>query len=117
MGQLTLESFMERGLAAQAAVDDMLAKGKARATDPESSHIAARAIVKSGEIGRQQTQVLELVRQSPGSTSHELSDGNAALRYVIARRLPELARLQLVVRGPVRACRITDRLATTWSPF
>lgn len=116
--QITLwDDFVARGMAAQEAVDEILVRTRARTTDPEPSHAAARDLVASGELGRQQALAFELVRRRPGHTSHELADGNTALRYQLARRLPELARppLMLVKRGPARRCRVTGRLATTWS--
>ena len=96
-------------------VEPLLAKVRARRTDPEPSHVAARDLVASGELGRQQALALDLVRRRPGLTSHELADGNVTLRYMAARRLPELSRKGLVRRGPARRCRVTGRLATTWS--
>lgn len=98
----------------QMTLEDHIARGKARRTDPEPSHDAAGALVASGALGRQQAAVLARVARSPGSTSHELAAGNAAARYMIARRLPELARLGLVLRGSARTCRVTGRTATTW---
>ncbi len=120
-----VEGFVQRGRAAQEAVDDILARVRARKTDPESSHQAARDLVAvrhgspqaSSELGRQQSLTLDLVRRGPGQTSHELADGNTVLRYQIARRLPELARRGMVKRGEARACRVTGRLATTWSVY
>jgi hypothetical protein len=115
--QITLwDDFVRRGIAAQEAVDEILVRTRARTTDPEPSHVAARDLVASGELGRQQALALDLVRRRPGLTSHELADGNVTLRYCLARRLPELARppLMLVKRGPARPCRVTGRLATTW---
>jgi hypothetical protein len=118
--QITLwDDFVRRGIAAQEAVDEILVRTRARTTDPEPSHVAARALVASGELGRQQALAFALVRRRPGLTSHELADGNTVLRYQLARRLPELARppLMLVQRGPARRCRVTGRLATTWGPL
>jgi hypothetical protein len=119
--QITLWDEVQRvvplPIEAQDDANDILVRVRARKTDPEPSHVAARDLVASGELGRQQAVTFELVRRRPGLTSHELAEGNVTLRYCLARRLPELARppLMLVKRGPARPCRVTGRLATTWS--
>ncbi len=63
---------------------------RSRATDPVTSHEAAEAIKASGELGRQQTAVLEAVRRWPGLTSLQLSTRMQLDRWAIGRRLPEL---------------------------
>ena len=89
---------------------------RARASDPETSHEAAAAIKASGELGRQQRAVLDLVRRFPGRTSIEL----AALsdrqfdRYQVARRLPELA--PVYVRRSDSVVEINGRRHHTWFP-
>lgn len=86
----------------------------ARNTDPQSSHIAAENITKSGRRVGQQAQVAQLVRLSPGSTSAELSRKTKKLdRYQIARRLPELKGVR---KGVPRHCGISKQLCETWWP-
>jgi hypothetical protein len=89
---------------------------KARSTDPETSHDAAEQVVKSGLVGRQQAEVLALVRAHQGCTSAELGEllvGQGA-RFIVARRLPELERLGKVRRGDKRICRAHGTMAVTW---
>lgn len=85
----------------------------ARTDDPETSHLAAEHVTKSGARDLQAAEVLRRVKASPGSTSAELADDTLD-RYVAARRLPELARLGLVERREARHCKSTGRKALTW---
>lgn len=64
----------------------------ARRTDPMSSHRAAQAIVKSGARKRQADAVLEALRSFDGSTTRELAELAGLDRYMVGRRMPELAR-------------------------
>lgn len=107
------------------AVADLFAPGPvqpdvrtpaARSTDPESSHIAAESITKTGVRAHQQRQVLAALRQWPGSTSAELARHAHMDRYAVARRLPELVPL-FAFRGATRACTTNGRPATTWWPL
>jgi hypothetical protein len=89
---------------------------KARATDPVTSHEAAEQAERSGLIGKQQAEVLELVRSHSGCTSAELGEllGGHGARFIVARRLPELERLGKVRRGEKRTCRAHGTAAVTW---
>ena len=93
--------------------------------DPHTSTLSAREVTRGGARKRQADEVLRLVRKFPNCTSSELDrlhfmreKGEWRLdRYVIARRLPELADIKngaLVERGPARQCRVTGRMALTW---
>jgi hypothetical protein len=87
---------------------------RARTTDPETSHEAGDAIRASGELGRQQTAVLEAVRRWPGLTSLELGARMKLDRWAIARRLPELETARKVWRDGTRV--INGRRHTQWWP-
>lgn len=87
----------------------------ARLTDPETSHLSAEEITKSGERARQQHAVLVLVKKYPSHTSMELSRSGID-RHTIARRLPELESAGLVCRGQRRCCGVTGKMALTWRP-
>lgn len=88
----------------------------ARATDPGTSHEAARHVVNSGLQADQQAVALAAVRQVPGLTSNELASQTVLDRYMLARRLPELEEAGLVWRGPKKPCEISGRSACTWWP-
>lgn len=86
---------------------------RARRTDPVTSHEAADAIKASGELGRQQREVLDAVRRWPGLTSLELGARMNINRWQVARRLPELEPLH-VRKGERR--RVNGRRHVTWWP-
>lgn len=86
----------------------------ARATHPGTSHEAARHVVESGLQADQQLVALAAVKSAPGLTSHELAQRSTLDRYMLARRLPELADAGLVWRGPKKPCSVSRRSACTW---
>ncbi len=88
----------------------------ARSTDPSTSHEAANYIVATGVQGDQQAAAASAVRRFPGLTSLELANETGICRYVLARRLPELAEIGSVWRGPKRECKVSERSACTWWP-
>jgi len=88
----------------------------ARNSDPETSHLAAEEITKSGKRKAQQQKVLNAVKKFPNRTSAEIANRSKLDRYAVARRLPELATAGLVKRGNARQCRINHRQAIVWSP-
>lgn len=89
---------------------------RARAKDPESSHLAAAEVKASGRLACQQSQVLAAVRQWVGFTSRELAAKMQWDRYILARRLPELEAAFQVRKGSQRECLIGRRQAVTWYP-
>jgi hypothetical protein len=64
----------------------------------------------------QKEEVLQRVRALPGLTSAEIARVMRVSRYIPGRRLPDLAREGLVVRGPVRECEAHGGPAVTWWP-
>lgn len=88
---------------------------RARRDDPDTSHQAAEAIRRSGELGRQQRAVLEAVKAYPGKTAVELARLAGMDRYAVSRRLPELQPVH-VRRGPPRECTVNHRPQSTWWP-
>lgn len=86
---------------------------RSRHSDPETSHQAADAIRRSGELGRQQLAVLEAVRRWPGLTSLELGARMELNRWAVARRLPELEP-EYVRKGEPRM--VNGRRHVTWWP-
>lgn len=87
---------------------------RARRRDPETSHEAADAIRASGELGRQQRQVLEAVRRWPGLTSLELGARMEINRWAVARRLPEIEAGGHIRRGEPRT--VNGRRHVAWFP-
>lgn len=71
----------------------------ARSSDPSTSHEAANYIVATGVQGDQQSAAASAVRRFPGLTSLELANETGICRYVLARRLPELAETGRVWRA------------------
>ena len=92
-----------------------LPPARARNTDPDTSHIAARKITRKGLQG-QQADVLCLLKLHPHCTAAELAEapGSKADCYQFNRRLPELVKAGLARRGNARKCRIRGSLCTTW---
>lgn len=79
----------------------------ARATDPETSHAAAKVVEASGVAGAQRRLALEIAQTCPGMSTYHMARLYAehaglapvTLRYMLARRMPELERLGLVFRA------------------
>lgn len=88
----------------------------ARATDPDTSSLAAEAVTRSGQRGENQQVVGATVAKHPGCTSRELAGHCVLDRYEIARRLPECETGGSVHRGSARKCSVSSRKAMTWWP-
>ena len=84
-----------------------------RITDPETSHLAEDEINRTGTRAEQQRQTLAALREHPDTTSAELAALADLDRYMVARRLPELAPVY-AQRGEKRTCRKSHRPAITW---
>ena len=103
-------------MASQLSLDDFRARLLARRDDPMPSKEAARRLVRSGKLNRQQQTALTALRLHPGTTAWEMAEGNTLLRFMLCRRLPELVRKGAAKRGAPRVCRITGTKQTTWWP-
>ena len=86
----------------------------ARKSDPLSSHLAASE--NSKRRPEQTLDTARLVNKLPGRTSAELAFMTGGDRYVIGRRCPDAERMGLIVRGDMKTCSISGRLALTWWP-
>ncbi|MDQ7996090.1 MAG: winged helix-turn-helix domain-containing protein [Luteibacter sp.] len=86
----------------------------ARATDVETSHIAASLHTESGKRGSNVAAVIDLVRIHQGRTSAELARLCDLTRHEVARRLPEAEKAGAVFKGPKRRCDANGSLAVTW---
>lgn len=87
-----------------------------RSTDPSSSHAAESELNRTGQRASQQHRVLSMVRRWPGRTSRELAALANVDRYMVARRLPELAPHK-IQRGAMKLCQVSKRKAVTWLPI
>jgi DNA-binding MarR family transcriptional regulator len=88
----------------------------ARSTDPISSFAALERV----DISAQRSLVLDALKRHPGATSKEIAYAEGIDRYMVARRLSDLAHLGLATkeldenRAPTkRACRYGG-IACTW---
>lgn len=97
--------------------DPPKATARARRDDPETSHIAAEQINKSGKISDHHEIIVELVRQHPGSTTGELTQYTTELKHQqIWRRMAELEEMNLVIHGDKRLCKVNKTLCRPWYP-
>ena len=88
----------------------------ARASDPETSHLAAEEVTASGVRQQQIGLAIAAVRAHPDRTSMELSVVTGHDRYMLARRLPDAETAGAVRKGPARTCTVSGRKAVTWLP-
>lgn len=94
---------------------------RARATDPRSSHEAAKEVTATGRAESECAQVLAALRDHPHTTSKELAERSGLDYHLVARRLPELRdTYHQVTNGTSRICRATGssrrREVMTWDP-
>lgn len=84
--------------------------------DPPTSFAAARKIMSDGTRAKQKLDVLRAVIRHGGRTSRELAELTELDRHMVARRLPDLAEHEFVMRGPARKCTRSSKslLAVTW---
>jgi hypothetical protein len=88
----------------------------ARRHDPVSSHDAANEHTDSGRRERHVSIVVEQVWMHPGLTSAELTPHTGLERHEVARRLLDAEENLQVMRGDLRRCSVSGRLAITWWP-
>lgn len=86
----------------------------AKSGDPETSHLAADAITRSGARQKQIERVVTMVQETNGLTSRELADHHNEDRHMVGRRMSEAETAQEVEKGPVRICAIGKCKAVTW---
>lgn len=96
-------------------------KARARNSDPEPSHNAARTVERKGKAARQRDEVLKGVQRWGENTAAELADLMKVDRYMTSRRLPELREAGLVVnpkdgkgKPKTRMCRVVKSMSMTW---
>lgn len=92
-----------------------LAGNLARASHPESSHMAAKSILP--HLSSLEDWAAKCVTETPGKTRRELAelhcpdDGN-----MIGRRLDGCVKKGRLRRGPLRKCSVSGEVVQTWWP-
>lgn len=90
---------------------------RARAHDPETSHLAAEQVESSGKADAHRNIIVELIRQHPGSTTGELTQYTTELKHQqIWRRMSELEEMNYVIHGDKRLCKVNKTLCRPWYP-
>ena len=92
-----------------------------RATDPDTSHEAARDMTLGGNAQYQRDLCYAAVLEKPGQTAAEIAIMVGLERHAPSRRLPELRRKLKVTNGinpreRSRICNVTGRRSVTWWP-
>ncbi len=88
----------------------------ARRTDPDTSHLAARDMERSGRAAAHREICLAAVRAHPGLTSAEVARRTGLERHAAARRLPELMAAGLIRQGEKRMCQVCGHRSVMWWP-
>lgn len=89
---------------------------RARKHDPETSHIAAEEVESNGTAHDHRNIIAAYLRKNPGQTNAEIAEG-CGLEYAqVHKRMKELERMNLVVRGQQKKCPIHQRLMLQWFP-
>lgn len=86
-----------------------------RASDPETSHQAARRLTESGALVGRRREVWQALHDRPGATAGELAEALGWERGEVSKRLPELERMNSATRGPARECRVKGSTMATWT--
>lgn len=94
-----------------------IVRARYRALDPDTSRAAACRMDASGATQTQAGWFLEAVRAHPGLTASELArlSGGRFDRYAANRRLADLERAGLVIKGQSRSAP-SGRPEVTWWP-
>lgn len=87
----------------------------ARTVDPHTSKLSAEHHTKSGRRDAQKRLVLDAVANYPNMTSRELAEITGSDNEIFHKRLPDLRRDGWLQCGEPRECKVTHRLALTWS--
>lgn len=90
----------------------------ARRHDPETSHLAAAEVTRSGKRQTHIRMLAELLEVYAGHTSAELAfmvaDKHPELnRHEVARRLAD-GKGVVFIQGPKKMCSATHRMCMTW---
>ena len=86
----------------------------ARNTDPETSHLAAARITRSGDRAAHMALMLAAVIANPGRTSGELAFISGLERHEASRRLSDLHDKAKVYRQGKRKCERMGTMQMCW---
>ena len=86
----------------------------AHALDPDSSHLAASRMAKSGKASTHEAHVLTVVRGHPNLTAAEIAEYLHYDVVEVRRRLSGLKRSGDVIRGTSRFCNVAGTHAVIW---
>ena len=89
---------------------------RARANDPETSHIAATEVENNGTASAHRNIIAAYLRSNPGKTNAEIAEGSGLDYARVHKRMSELERMNLVIRGQHKKCPIHQRQMLTWFP-
>ena len=84
---------------------DLMLEARARSTDPQTSHIAAKTV----EASALAMMVLDYLRHHPGLTSHEVAEGLGLSLVTVSPRMKPLELAGKIERGERRGGRTTWR--------
>lgn len=90
----------------------------AKSMDPQTSHIAADRLRKSGKIAPQVQFVADTIIRfcgPDGKTTSEIAALSGVDRSLLAKRVSLAETAKLVVRGKKRVCTVTGFDAEPWS--
>jgi hypothetical protein len=93
-------------------------QARARRSDPDTSHEAARLIEGDGKAARHRRMLLEAVESRPGRTAAEYGIQTGLDRYEASRRLPELRDAEFIEapKAWIRICQVRGTSSLTWWP-
>ena len=87
----------------------------ARTTDPDSSKEAARDFVASGGLAASEQLAYQLIANYPGRTAKELEEIRGLERCTVTRRVNNLVKKGLVIRGDLKKQDNGRRAATLYT--
>lgn len=96
--------------------DPPKATARARANDPETSHIAAEQIESNGTAHDHRNIIAAYLKTNPGKTNAEIAEGSGLDYARVHKRMVELERAGRIIRGAHKKCPIHQRQMLTWYP-
>lgn len=89
---------------------------RARASDPETSHLAATEVENNGAASAHRSVIAAYLRSNPGKTNAEIAEGSGLDYAQVHKRMVELEREGRIIRGAQRKCAVHQRLMIAWYP-